>query len=92
MLEGRLIKHLTSLPYNDPFADWPHYVAAIEVQVSRRMRREANLFHSADMAQKWVQEVIASLPANQRPLARHTIELFPNRAAAERKARQFLGQ
>jgi hypothetical protein len=42
------------------------------------------------MAQKWVLERIASLPESQRSTARHHLESFPNRATADRFARQFL--
>lgn len=90
-LESGLINHLRGLPYSDPFADQPHYVAKIEIGTGRRARREANLFHSANMANKWVGEFLADLPEEQRSQARQEIQEFPNRPLADRSARQFLG-
>ncbi|MGE0756287.1 MAG: DUF1570 domain-containing protein [Pirellulaceae bacterium] len=89
-IESRLVKHLKSLPYTDPFQEWPHFVATVEVPLSRRSRRDAQLFHSRDMAEKWTAEAIAALPESQRRQARPAIEPFPNRLQAERYARQFL--
>jgi hypothetical protein len=90
-MEGRLVKHLKSLDYSDPFGEWPHFVAMVEVPSGRRSRREANLFHSPEMARKWVSETVAALPEGQQTQARRTIEEFPNRRIAEGFARQFLG-
>lgn len=89
-LEAGLVKHLRSLPYTDPFGDWPHYVAAVEVSSGRRPRRDANLFHSREMAGKWVADVVQGLPDDQRNVVKHDIRSFPNRLVAEQFARQFL--
>jgi hypothetical protein len=91
-IEASLVKHLLALPYNDPFADWPHYVAAIEVGAGRRPRREAVLFHSQSMAQRWVVDFVSELPADQRQNVQHEIRPFPNRAFASQFVRQFLGR
>jgi hypothetical protein len=90
-VEERLVKHLKSLDYSDPFGEWPHFVAMIEISSGRRSRREANLFHSGEMARKWVAETIEALPEAQQTQTRRSIEEFPNRRAAEGFARQFLG-
>jgi hypothetical protein len=89
--EERLVKHLKSLDYTDPFGEWPHFVATVEVMGGRRVRREANLFHSPEMARRWVLDVVEALPEDVRPHARRAIGEFPNRLQAERFARQFLG-
>jgi hypothetical protein len=89
-LEEGLVKHLKSLPYNDPFGDWPHYVAAVEIDTGRRPRREANLFHTQSMAEKWVIELVQDLPADQRRQVQREIRSFPNRSVAEQFARRFL--
>jgi hypothetical protein len=90
-LEAGLVKHLKALPYKDPFGEWPHYVAAIEIGAGRRPRREANLFHSPSMAQKWITELIAALPDDQQRNVRHEVRSFPNRGIAEQFARLFTG-
>ena len=90
-IEQRLVKHLKSLDYSDPFGEWPHFVAMVEVIAGRKPKREANLFHSPEMARKWVLEIIEALPDEQQAQARRSIEEFPNRRVAEGFARQFLG-
>lgn len=91
-LEERLVKHLKSQEYNDPFGEWPHFVATVEVANRRKPRREANLFHSPEMARKWVLETVQALPEEQRSQARQGVEEFPNRVTAEQFARRFLGK
>jgi hypothetical protein len=90
--EERLIKYLKSLPYHNPFSELPHFVATVEVPQEKRVRRETNLFPSQYQARKWASEIIASLPEAQRPLARQSIDKFPNRATAERFVWQLQSQ
>jgi hypothetical protein len=90
-LEQQLVKHLNSLPYTDPFAEWPHFVAMIIVPGKRRAERVANLFHTPDLAQKWITERLATATDEQRGAANSQIRAFPNRLLAEQYARRWAG-
>ena len=78
------------LPYKDPFADWPHFVATIAIPNGRKEKREANLFHSPDMADNWAREILDGVSPEQRAAAKRTMREFPNRILAERFAKQWL--
>ncbi|MEX0819330.1 MAG: DUF1570 domain-containing protein [Pirellulaceae bacterium] len=91
-LNTRLVLHLKKLPYVDPFADWPHFVATIAVPDGRRAKRDANIFHSPEMATKWIHECLETVDAQQRSAAASEVRAFPNREIAARYARQWLGQ
>jgi len=91
-LNTRLVLHLKKLPYSDPFAEWPHFVATVAVPDGRRAKRDANIFHSPDMAEKWIQESLETVVAQQRSAAATEVRAFANREIAARYARQWLGQ
>lgn len=91
-LETRLITHLKRLPYSDPFADAPHFVATLVSLEQGRPKRQAGTFHSLPMAAKWLKEMQDQLPAPQRGESRGAIAAFPNRAAAEAFAAKWLGR
>jgi hypothetical protein len=86
-LEKKLIQHLQKLPYNDPFAAMPHYVALIHYNDGKRQKREVSTFHSPALAAKWVQEMSEKNSAIQSDQAE--IRRFINRAAAEAFARAW---
>jgi len=88
--ESRLIAYLKKLPYSDPFQNLPHCVATIVVGSGAKMQREANTFHSRGLAENWVRELVAKLPIDQRGKVQTNIVQFPNRAAAEAYASQWL--
>jgi len=88
--EEGLAKHLKALPYRDPFAAWPHWVAYLEVPNGRTARREANLFHSPILADKWLEEALSSTTPTQRASAKTVVREYANRALAEQSARSFL--
>lgn len=92
MLNNRLVLHLKKLPYKDPFAEWPHFVATVAVPDGRRAKRDANIFHSPDVAQKWVQEALETVTAEQRSSAQVHVREFPNRLVATQYARTWLGK
>ena len=89
-METRLVAHLRKQPYLDPFAKFPHFVATIAVREGRRIIREANVFHSAELANVWIEESIKKLPDNQRSTAQLNVGEARNRLLAEQAARQFL--
>jgi hypothetical protein len=89
-IERRLILHLKNLPYTDPFAEWPHYVALVEAAAPGRPRRQANVFHTPEQAEKWRQEMLSQVPEPQRAAAQTVVREFPNRLLAEQFARQWL--
>ncbi|HRX78713.1 MAG TPA: DUF1570 domain-containing protein [Pirellulaceae bacterium] len=91
-LNKRLVLHLKKLPYSDPFAEWPHFVATVAVPDGRRAKRDANIFHSADMASKWIEEALETVDAQQRSAAATDVRVFANRTIATQYARQWLGQ
>lgn len=89
-LERRLLLHLQRQPYLDPFADWPHFAALLTVPVGRRERREANVFHTPEQAEKWCREIRDQLPAEHRGTAATSVRPFPSRLAAEQFVRQWV--
>lgn len=89
-LENRLVAHLKKQPYTDPFAEHPHFVATIAVREGRRIIRDANVFHSADLAKVWIEESVKKLADGQRASAELKVGEVPNRLVAEQAARQFL--
>lgn len=89
-METRLVAHLRKLPYTDPFAALPHYVATVVHFVGKKPLREVGTFHNAALADKWVRETIGKIPAERRAGAQQSIRQFPNRATAETYARQWL--
>jgi len=89
-VENRLVAHLKKQPYTDPFASYPHFLATIEVREGRRMIRDANVFHSAELANIWIEESVKRLPDHQRASAQGNIGEVRNRLVAEQAARQFL--
>ena len=48
-LERRIVKHLRTLPYQDPFAMEPHFAAFAQSPQGR----EADIFHTRGDAQRW---------------------------------------
>lgn len=88
-LETRLVAHLKKQDYTDPFADQPHFVAAIAIAVGKRPQRQVQTFHNPKLAEKWIRETVEKLPAEQRDAAESVIRQFPNRAAAETFASQW---
>lgn len=89
-LESDLVKHLRKLPYTDPFAEWPHYLATIAIANGRRPLREANVFHTTKLAEQWLTEKRRRIPDGQRGGARTNIRPYANRAVAENAARVWL--
>lgn len=91
-LEARLIEHLKTLKYTDPFLDAPHFVATFVTPSGRRSQKSANTFHSIPLASKWLSDMREKLPEADRPSAQAKVLGFPNRPQAETFARQFLAQ
>ena len=89
-IEKRLVAHLKKQPYTDPFAEFPHFVGVVGAGPGGRLRREANVFHAQAQANKWCEETVAKLPADQRDGAVSTVRQFATRPAAEAAARQWL--
>jgi hypothetical protein len=87
-IEQKLVAHLKRQPYVDPFADLPHFAAIVTSGNGNRPRREANVFHTREQAEKWSADTMGRLPDDMRGSAKALIRAFPNRAAAEAFARQ----
>jgi len=85
-MEKRIIGHLNRLPYHDPFAGAPHFVAMITVQVGNRTKRDANIFRSEKLARQWQQETLARLPGEARKSAKLSLRRAPNKLTAQRFA------
>lgn len=91
-LERRLITHLKSLKYTDPFADAPHFVATFVSAQGRRTQKNASTFHTVPLASKWLGDLREKVPEADRSSVQAKIVGFPNRSLAEIYAKQFLGQ
>ena len=89
-LESALTQHLKRLPYNDPYAEFPHLVGMIIYRDGDELKRIANLFHTREVANKWTTETIESLPESSRATARYSLRSCPNRAAAERFVNRWM--
>lgn len=89
-LETKLVAHLKRQPYSDPFADYPHYVAAVLIPSGKRGKREVQTFHSQVLADKWIRETIEKVPADDRAGVQQQIRQFPDRATAEGFANQWM--
>ena len=89
-IERRLWLHLKRQPYVDPFAEWPHFAGLVSLPAGRRVRREANVFHTPEQAEKWCRETLEQAPAEQRSAATTAVRQFPNRILAEQSVRQWL--
>jgi len=88
--ERRMLLHLKNLPYRDPFAEWPHFLAMISIPDGRRIRREASVFHTPEQAERWRRETLEQAPMERRAETKSVVRQFPNRLLAERFARQWL--
>lgn len=86
-VEQKLAAHLSKLPYKDPSANWPYFVATISIPGSLR---NANLFHSRQLAKKWIEGRRTATDASHRSALRTNIRSFPNRGLAERYVREWL--
>lgn len=91
-VEKGLIAHLKKLPYNDPFADSPHFVAVVTAGQGRKAKTEVGTFHSPDSARKWATEAGNRISESAGGPAQVSMEVFPNRPQAEAFAKQFLGK
>jgi hypothetical protein len=89
-IEKKLVAFLKKLPYDDPFAEWPHYAAFVTSKVDGKPKRDANIFHSEQVADRWQRDTIAKLPETARGSAEGAVRAFPNRAFAEAAAKEFL--
>ncbi|MCA9162663.1 MAG: DUF1570 domain-containing protein [Planctomycetales bacterium] len=91
-IESRVVAHLKKLPYRDPFAEWPHFVALVAYPNGRKKERQADVFHSSSLAEQWQRDVLSRLDESVRGVAQSVIRPFPNRAAAEVFVAQWLNQ
>jgi hypothetical protein len=89
-LERRLILHLRRLPYQDPFADWPHWVAYLTTGNGGPASRQADVFHQIELAERWLRERSQDSGGERLPESAFGIREFANRILAERFARQWL--
>ncbi len=89
-MERLLVAHLQQQDYTPPFADEPHFVAMIVYPNGRKPGRDASLFFSAEHAERWRDDVLGKLSAEQRDGAKSAIQECPNRARANLLLQQFL--
>lgn len=89
-LERRLILSLKQMPYVDPFADWPHFVAVVSAPSSPRLRRDVGMFRAPEQADRWRREYIDQTPEPLRASIQSAVHPFPNRALAEAFARRWM--
>lgn len=89
-IERRMLLHLKNLPYRDPFAEWPHFLVMVSIPDGRRVRRQADIFHSPEQAERWRREILEQTPAEKRTDVQTAVRQLPNRLLAERYARQWL--
>jgi hypothetical protein len=81
-LERRVLLHIQQMPFNDPFADSKHFV----VTVLHRRFRQAAVFHTRELAERWRPVMIERFSAEERGQVETQIVEFENRALAEQFA------
>jgi hypothetical protein len=91
-MEKRLIEHLKTLPYDDPYAKYVHFLATIEWRQDGKQRREANVFPLPELAQKWLSDKRKVLGEAGVARASTDIRQFKDRPLAERNGILFLGR
>lgn len=89
-LESRLIEHLKKLPYHDPFADLPHFVTLVAYGSGRKSKRDANIFHTREMAENWGRDCKRGVAEDLQSSVEITVSAYPNRLEAAQRARQWL--
>ena len=89
-MEKRIVGHLNRLPYTDPLANSPHYLALITVQVGGRTRRDAGIFRSEALARKWQEETLEALTEEIRETARLDVRRTSDKSEAQRLAASWL--
>lgn len=82
-LEEKLLVHLKRLPYRDPFAHAPHFVAAVAYSQGKQAMRAAASFHSRQRAEQWRSDLLSKLSPQERAAAVSEVRPFANRALAE---------
>ena len=77
-LEADVLKHLGRLPYVDPIANQPHFVAALQTPAKRLL-----LMSTSPVAvRQWHAQLLAETPVAARRVARFNVNVYPNRALA----------
>ena len=89
-LEQRLATYLKKLPYKAPFANLPHFIVTIAYNDGQRIHKQANVFHTPQLAEKWRDGVIKSIRGANVGNTRAEIRKFPNRLQAEQFIRRWL--
>ena len=89
-LESRLIEHLKKLPYHDPFADLPHFVTLVAYGNGRKSKRDANIFHTREMAENWGRDCKRGVAEELQSSVEITVSAYPNRLEAAQRAKQWL--
>ncbi|MBM4002901.1 MAG: DUF1570 domain-containing protein [Planctomycetes bacterium] len=89
-LEEQLVAYLLKLPYNDPFAEHPHFVATVSYTRGESPQREASVFHVEGLAAKWSEDTVKSLAEDEQQSAALAMRQFPNRKTAVQFAKQYL--
>jgi hypothetical protein len=88
-IEARVLKRLDYLPYNDPFAEWPHFVALLNYG-KRGNQRQADVFRTYQMAVKWGKNQIHKLPKDKQVSAQYDVVSFPDRRRAQIYLKRWL--
>ena len=88
-LEVRLAKYLGKLDYKDPFGDQPHFIVMIAHNNGAIIRKEANVFHTLQLAEKWRDGVLKSITGATPANTKSAVRQFPNRLQAEQFLRRW---
>jgi len=91
-MQKRVVGHVKKLPYHDPFAEFVHYVATIELVPLSRKTRRANIFHSKALAKHWIDETMEKIPQKLRQGARASLVKTPNLSSAQRVLHQWINR
>lgn len=86
-IENGMLASLKKLPYVDPIANQPHFVAVIQIG----LRRSVVVTTSPASIRQWQQQVLSELSAAERASAKMSVQAFPNKSIADRTARSLMG-
>lgn len=71
------------------FGDLPYFVAIVAYRDGGRDRRDASLFRSQHLAERWTQDALQRVAEEQRSGASRDVRLFPSRNVAEQFAQAW---
>lgn len=81
-LQQQMLTSLKGLPYQDPVANQPHFMALLDTP----LRRSTMVTTSPASIRRWHDQLVSTLPAGERSRAKLRVQVYANRASAKQAA------